>query len=169
MRYFRSALISGLAAFLAIVAALVAPAASAQEPTPQPVISETQFVVTGFNPAIAAKYGYPTQNLNDIRYGNCGSSYLYLDPLPRGLAMRTGFSVNGLAISYSWAVDVYGPSGYRVNWGGGLAFRASWAGTNNRTGLRPGAYSGLVTTGTALLADGRICTATGPAASRVVF
>jgi hypothetical protein len=141
--------------------------------------------VTRFDADVAAAHGYEIKTLPDgtratvkqgdatpsnTVNGDCGSSYLYLDPRPHGYAVRTGFHVIHRAVSYSWAVDVYGPTGKRFTWGGGLRFRNDWSGTASSGAVRAGEYFGLASSPTyAILWDGSICTSGHPFASVVVF
>lgn len=126
--------------------------------------------VIGFDVATARKYGHSEAQPQNVVGGSCGSSYLFLDPRPRGFFIRTGFSVIAPAIGYSWAVDGYGPTGFRATWGGGLLFRTTWDGTASRGNLSPGFYNAIVSSPAyAQLADGRICSSAHPTDSKPVF
>jgi len=105
----------------------------------------------------------------DVRTGPCGSSYLLLDPIPRGFRIRTGFSVVEPVASYSWAVDGYGPKGFRTTFTGG-ASGAHVDLVRNVGELRPGEYRVMVTTPShVVLSNGNICQSMNPAESKPVF
>lgn len=162
---------------LAMTAALMGPMAVSHatvEPAPDKSDSTVTYVrpmtVTGFDPATAAKYGYPTVRPLNVVPGDCGSSYLFLDGQPHGLKVRTGFDVFTPAAGYSWAVDVYGKSGFRKTWSGVLNSARSWDGTATQGSLATGTYRGIVTSPAwALLRDGTICSAGAPWEEQLVF
>ncbi len=165
------------ASLLAVVGALLSPAVAlaATQPVPTPptapsVINVTEMTVTGFDAATARKYGHSAVQPQNVVGGNCGSSYLFLDPRPRVFFIRTGFSLTTPAVSYSWAVDGFGPTGFRATWDGGLFFRTTWDGTASRGNLAPGFYNAIVSSPSyALLANGLICSSAHPTDAKPVF
>lgn len=142
---------------------------------PMRVVGIDSVVAAEYQRKVAASRGFQLASSTtpvpaDIRTADCGSSYLFLDAIPRGFTIRTGFSLVQPAVSYSWAVDLYGPSGFRETWGEPRYGSPTWDGLRNRTGLRPGEYRGLVTAPAhAVLQDGRICQSLGPADTKPVF
>ena len=98
---------------------------------------------------------------------NCGSSYLRMYGTVGRYLLTTGFTVKRGAISYHWGVDTYGPTGQHHSWGGGLKNKANWDGSVE-AGVDRGQYSGLVTSGWALLNNGEICGASAATSSAYV-
>lgn len=179
----------------AAVLALLAPAAASAAPAAPAAIPAKSFRVVrpmqviGFDRAIAAENGFEIRTNsagqeysvpvgsdasatpNNTVYGDCGSSYVQITPVGNHKALiQTGFSVYTGAVDFDWIVHVidnYGVS--NKTWGGPLAFRSSWVGTNNFTSGGTGYASAEVTYGVAFLWDGTICFSLGPFSSTYIY
>jgi hypothetical protein len=111
--------------------------------------------VGGFDAKVAAAHGYALRkeangatelvNLrsgsvvpqNELR-GKCGYSWYFLNKrTAKTWTFNTGFHIKakyGTAVDYTWHTHVAGPAKYSVtdNFGGALAFRATWQSKNKR-------------------------------------
>ena len=176
------------------VLALLAPTAAQASAVPASIPTKSFRVVkpmqvVGFDREVAAANGYEIRVNNEGQEysvpvgsdasvtpsntvtGNCGSSYVQITPVGNRKALiQTGFTVYTGAVDFDWVVHVidnYGVS--NKTWGGALAFRSSWVGTNNFTSSGTGYASAEVTWGVAFLWDGTICFSLGPFASTYIY
>ncbi len=162
------------------VLTLIAPAAAAAESQIHPGMVEIPMTITGFDPGVAAANGYPTTRPADHVAGNCGTSYLFMDPGVQRMTIRTGFTIvpaKPPATYVSWRVNIRKDTGggFMMPWsesvksGGVVGPSYFWHGQKVKTNLAPGLYEGLVTVAAAQLSNGEICTSGHPTASaRVV-
>lgn len=147
----------------------LAPAGTASANTTPPVAESftitTPMTVVGFDARTAVAHGFAATPQATVG-GDCGTSFVTVSrPGSHEYQVRTGFTVDLPAISYSWAVDTYGNTPRRDTWGGGLFFKRSWAAQGKlQTSARNGNYTSIVTSPDyALLADGDICSSGHPA------
>lgn len=91
--------------------------------------------------------------------GDCGTSYVEIEPFVGGFDLYTGFTVNTPAIEYSWNARVIGPAyDDGETWGGNLLFRTRWDGTwLGRQVDFSGEYDAIAD-GFAILSNGLVCT-----------
>ncbi len=172
------------------VASLTSVAPVAAAPTSAPVDGHTVHVqqdmtVAGFDAAVAEAHGYKIVTLpdghqasvpatarpgaqpdsQDTAHGNCGYSFVELDPLGHhNVELRTGFGVKLPAVSYTWLVEIQDRAGTSYqHWSGGLRFRSTWSGSRELHLTPPWVDAGVVPgRSSALLEDGEICTSAGP-------
>lgn len=155
---------------LALGAGLVAgPAASATAQEPQDARERTRIEV----PMTVAgtwerrsdgtiQVSRSTEFTLDEVVGDCGSSYVEIEPLSGGFEMFTGFTVTTPAVSYDWSVFMDGPDFVELYTAGGpLLFRTSWNGREFYDIERSGTYT-AVASGQAFLVNGLFCTSGGP-------
>jgi hypothetical protein len=105
---------------------------------------------------------------NNIVYGNCGSSYIYVNEKSNGqpVDMDTGFDVHPSAIAYGWHAHIAGFQGsgysYEYHASGNLANRPGWHGQHSSAANYPhGTYHDYVYSdgsSWALLNNGGYCT-----------
>lgn len=153
---------------------------------------EVALRITGFDRNVAAANGYEirtdaegreysvaagtkstagTVSPNNSVGGNCGVSSLFWGPTSGHSAdIITGFrDLIKPAVQLTWIVhviDKYGVSDKK--WSGPLDNKTSWVGTNHFTSAGAGPASATVTTGTAILNTGAVCTTGHPTASTVL-
>jgi hypothetical protein len=171
-----------------VVVPAVGPAGATEPPQAPPVaVIRTTLQVVGFDARLAEEAGYSVRTDAHGRqylvgrdqtavaesygrvYGDCGWSEVYISKRGMGYSINTGFGVNRPAVRYQWAVDVYGPQGWRKTWGGGLLFRREWHGTANHGVSRRGRYTALVTSPSyAVLNNGAICQSLHPSSYTIV-
>ena len=154
---------------VAVLAAVfvASPAQAGPPATPRSVTIVMPMRLGGFDPAVAKAHGFSTKSPikpDNTVYGECGSSYVKITPTGNAHGLiQTGFTVDENAVSYSWTVHVlddYGVS--NKHWGGTLALRTSWVGTNNFHSTGPDWAYVEVTYGVAVMWDGDICYSEGP-------
>lgn len=144
-----------------LLTVLPAAPAAAQDAAGERIRVEVPMQVTGR--AIPTEDGYRLERFRDPAPGDCGTSYVEIEPFFGGFDLYTGFTVNGSAVEYSWNARVLGP-GYDdgQTWGGNLFFRSSWNGTwENQLVDFSGEYDAIAD-GYAILADLRICSSNNP-------
>jgi hypothetical protein len=152
---------SGLFGVLLVVPLLVAAPAAAESGSGERVRVEVPMQVTGR--AVPTGNGYRLEAFRDPVPGDCGTSYVEIEPFFGGFDLYTGFTVFEPAIEYSWNATVIGPAyDDGETWGGNLAFRTRWDGTwlDQRVDFS-GEYDAIAD-GYAILSDLRICSSNVP-------
>lgn len=126
---------------------------------------------------IGAKGGPDNAPANTV-YGNCGSSFFYLYDLSGArFALRTGFTVTANAFDFRWRTRTIGQNSFQTDnweWGddGPMWPSRSWSSGYKESTQDTYAgtyYYGRVTSGTAYLVNGKICSTGYPNDGKVLY
>lgn len=106
-------------------------------------------------------------------HGNCGSSYVSIDDVGQKdiYRFKTGFKVKGEAVDFKWRLNIHaekGSSVYNFDWGddGPMWPDDTWtSGWKNDDTPVNGRHVARVTSGMAILTNGKICVAGFPTAA----